>query len=137
MSLTAWAIRDALAARGIGLSAPANEQDLRQLESELAAPLSEYTRQLYLAFNGFSAPDERSMIQLWSLPEIVSHRDDCAEIGGQLYFPAGDFLIYSDFVMFPCETETSPVIYQYEQAPIAADVPEFFEKIIAGAFDFR
>jgi hypothetical protein len=40
-------------------------------------------------------------------------------------------------MVFPCATETSPVLYRYEQVQIAADVPEFFEKFISGAFDFR
>lgn len=137
MSLTARAIRDALAARGVELSAPANEEDLQGLESELTAQLNAYTRQLYLAFNGFQSPDERSMIQLSPLPEIVRNKGLCVEIGDQLYFPAGDFLLDSDFVMFPCESETSPVIYLCERAQMATDVPEFFEKFIAGAFDFR
>src|SRR5688572_6652132 len=106
MILTASAIRDALAARGIDLSGPANEQDLRRLEAQLAAPLNAYTRQLYLAFDGYSAPDAQSMIRLWSLQEIVGDKDLCAEIAGQLYFPAGDFMICSDYVMFPCVTET-------------------------------
>ena len=82
-------------------------------------------------------PTHKNMMRLWSLQEIVCDKDLCAEIGGQPYFPAGDFLICSDFVMFPCKTETSPVVYQCEGRQLAASVPDFFEKFIAGVFDFR
>jgi hypothetical protein len=37
----------------------------------------------------------------------------------------------------PLERESSPVIYLYERRQLAANTPEFFEKLIAGAFDFR
>jgi hypothetical protein len=136
MGLIATAVRDALAARGIGLPAPATEHDLRQFESDLNGSLSTYVRGLYRAFNGFSSADERSQIRLWSLQEVAKNRDLCAEFDQQRYFPAGDFLIDSDFVMFPLEQEASPVIYLHERRQLAAGTSEFFEKLIAGAFDF-
>jgi hypothetical protein len=136
LGLTATAIRDAFAARGIGLSGPATEHDLRQFESDPNLSLNPYVRDLYRAFNGFSSVDERSQIRLWSLQEAAKNRDLCVEFGQQRYFPVGDFLIHSDCVMFPLEKEASPVIHLYERRQLAANTPEFFEKLIAGAFDF-
>lgn len=133
MTLTGRAIRDALAARGTALADPANEQDLQRFEGAFCVPLNAYAQHLYLTFNGFSASDERSQIHLWPLQEVLDKKPLRAEIGAQLYFAAGDFLIDSDFVMFPCETEASPVVYLYERRPIAADVPTFFEKLILPA----
>jgi hypothetical protein len=127
MSPTAAAIRDALMARRTGLSDPASEQDLQRLEGALAVALNTHARQLYLTFNGFSAADENSQIRLWSLSEIANNKELCTEIGGLRYFPAGDFLIDSDVVMFPCETEYSPVVYLYERRQFAAIVRYFLE----------
>ena len=137
MALTASAIRGALTARGIGLSDPVTEHDLQQFETGLNLSLNAYVRDLYRAFNGFSLADNRSQIQLWSLKEVTENWELCMNCGGQRYLPVGDFLIHSDFVMFPLEREASPVFYLHERSQLAADTPEFFEKFIAGAFDFR
>ena len=75
--------------------------------------------------------------EAWSLQEVAENWELCTDTGGQRYLPVGDFLIHSDFVMFPLEREASPVFYLYERSQLAADTPEFFEKLIAGAFDFR
>lgn len=115
----------------------ATEQDLQQFETGLNLSLNAYVRDLYRAFDGFSLADNRSQIQLWSLQEVTENWDLCTDSGGQRYLPVGDFLIYSDFVMFPLEREASPVFYLYEQSQLAAGTPEFFEKLIAGTFDFR
>jgi hypothetical protein len=137
MPMTATAIRDALAARGIDLSDAAEEHDLQRFEAELNVSLNAYVQHLYRTFNGFSSTDPGSQIRFWSLQEVAENRELCMEVGGQRYFPVGDFLIHSDFVMLPLERESSPVIYLYERRQLAANTPEFFEKLIAGAFDFR
>jgi hypothetical protein len=136
MGLTATAIRDALAARGNDICGPAEERDLLQFEADLNVTLNIYVRNLYGTFNGLSSMDPGSRIQLWSLEEVAENKELCVEVAGQRYFPVGDFLIDSDIVMIPLESEASPVFYLHERRELAANTPEFFGKLIAGAFDF-
>ena len=128
-------IRKAFQARGVDVGRPIRESQLSRLDTDLQIAMDPYLRSIFREFDGFESFDDRTLICLWSFNRIIAEKDDSVVVHSERYFPVGDLLIDSDFVMCCLERATAPVFLLAENRQLAPTVDEFFQKFIAGAFD--
>jgi len=126
----------ALQGRNIKLNGPATIQELRSLESFLDIKLHAFFFDLFSKFNGFDAYDHRSQICIGSTDDLISRSKTMKKLDGERTYAIGDFLIDSDFIMCSLENDSTPVFLLHEEKQLAANINEFFERLISGAFDF-
>jgi hypothetical protein len=128
-------IKSKLEARGIKLGDPLADNSLRRFESEAELSLSDELASIYRSFNGFQTCDERSQFFLWPLERVLEYTSISVKVAGSTFYPIGDLLIDSDFVMCSLD-KGSTVFLLYERRPLASDVLEFLGKLVTGTFDF-
>jgi hypothetical protein len=136
MTRDATEIAKELEARGVQLGKPVPPKQLTRFEAEMGLSLDEVFRKIYLKFNGFILQDPKSQILLWPLERIRESADMSFELNQERYFPIGDLLIDSDFLMCSLATGTSPVVLLVEKRELAPTVTTFYERLISGRFDF-
>jgi hypothetical protein len=128
-------IRFKLEARGVKPGDPIAGHCLRRFESEAELSLNENLVSMYENFNGFLTCDEWSQIFLWPLERILEYASITVRVADHTFYPIGDLLIDSDFIMCSLE-KRSDVFLLHEERQLASDVPEFLENLVRGAFDF-
>ena len=127
----------ALQRRNIVLNGPATIQELRSLESFFEIRLHAFFFDLFSKFNGFISCDQKSQICIGGTDDLISRSETTKKLDGERTYAIGDILIDSDFVMCSLEDDSTPVFLLHEEKQLAANINEFFERLISGAFDFR
>jgi hypothetical protein len=119
-----------LLSRSIELRAPASLNSLSRMESELGIKIDAFSRELYQAFDGFESADPSSMMNLWSIEEILENWSDIPQRQQAVRIPIGDFLIYSDILTARLDASQHPVILTEADREVAVSLPEFFVNLI-------
>ena len=134
--MTANEIKLALETRGARLARPPSAEELSSLLSIKDFDKNPLIKELYSAFDGFVSADKRSQIFMWPISRVLEERKSGVVINGRSYFPFGDWMVYSDLIMWCPENKNAPVLLLYERRTMGSSIGDFFDNFVGGKFDF-
>lgn len=130
-------LRLALLANGADLRPAADLGELSRFEAQQGIKLSGIFRRLHSDFDGFASNHFSSQICLWPLKRITENLNLRTQVDNQMYFPIGDLLVDSDFLMSSLEDDNKPVFLLYERRKLAESLQTFLQKFLSGTFNFQ
>jgi hypothetical protein len=122
-------------ARGCIIGSPADTSVLVQLEKKINCPIHSDIKDIYNLFNGIQSYDEKSLISIWSIEEILAFKPehrlrDC-------YFPFGDIMFNSEIISCSSFSPHLPVVSMESDREIASSLYNFWDGFVSGRFDLR
>ncbi len=129
------AIKKQLQTRGIVVRPPADSNLLGAIEKRLGRPLETQFRSVYEAFDGFEEMDPRSLLNIWPAKKVLSNFDCSDTKHSEEYFAFGDFLINTDFLVYPRGSAAGSICYDVDLSVVANSFSAFFKNLLAGEYD--
>ncbi len=127
-------LKEFFLSRDVKLNPSASEDQIALFTARTGIVIHPYVVSIYRCFNGFANNDfdAKNMMEIWPLERVCS--EDSLFTAG--YMPFSDLFGNAEIYMQSFDDPWRPVIAMFKEVQIASSTYAFWEKYLAGGFDF-